>query len=99
MSDLAELFRRNLRARLREFGAQSELARAVGMKPQAISAYLHPDGPVPGLDQLEKIASALGVTPADLISTAPRERPADHDLAECARRVAMAAASISKKKK
>ena len=94
MSELAILFRRNLRNLLRKRGDTSELAKKLGVSPNTISRYLHPDGPVPGIDQLERIAEALHIDALDLLKHEPGFRPTvkvvEHDLAECARRVAEA---------
>jgi transcriptional regulator with XRE-family HTH domain len=82
------IFIANVRALLAEQRLEvQELARRAGMLGPQVSKYLT-GKTVPGLEQAGRIADALGVSVAELLSPgrALPERPIDHPLSECARR-------------
>lgn len=74
MSKVLEYLQFSVRKLLRESGrSQSELAKDLGMTPQAISDLLN-SRHTPRLDRLEPIAEALKVTPAFLIASPDEQR-------------------------
>jgi transcriptional regulator with XRE-family HTH domain len=68
MNRLVRVFSSNLDGLMRRLGvSQSELARRAGVSQSLISGYMSPERSViPGLDKVEMIAGALGVSPAEL---------------------------------
>jgi transcriptional regulator with XRE-family HTH domain len=76
----AEIVRR-FAARLRELRrsrgfSQAELARRAVVTPSYV-ARLEAGGAAPGIDLVDRLAQALGVTPADLL---PTQTPPDTDV-------------------
>jgi len=68
---LQERFRSKLQRALQEKGmSQSQLAREMHMSPQAVGQYIHGQR-VPGLDLVEKFATALEVEASNLLDEAP----------------------------
>lgn len=79
MSSASEVLRANVRRILRDSGlSQSELARRAGLTPAYISQLLSGVNQSPGLDQLEQIAKALGITPSRLLA-GPDDKPSAID--------------------
>jgi transcriptional regulator with XRE-family HTH domain len=56
-----------------------DLARASGLRPQEINAYLH-EGRLPSIEKLDSFASAFGVSVADLFSTSEVPEPKIHEM-------------------
>jgi len=100
MSKLSELFVKRAREELEKRNwTQSDLALKVGLHVQSVHRYLSENEAkrvVPGLDALESIAKAFGISPSELI--AERET-ATHSIEECYRRVGAALFSPQKSKK
>lgn len=68
MPKLPERFRTNFSALLKKKGfSQKEFGEKIGMKPQVINKYFKGHRS-PGLEVLEKIASGLEVSPAELVT-------------------------------
>lgn len=100
MSKASEIFRNKLAEILNsEKISRSELHRRSGVPRPNFDVYLSGKS-VPGLDQAEKIANALGYSLGEFLSGT--EAPAaatEHSIRECVRRVSAAALKTSAKKK
>lgn len=68
MSKLAETFRKNAKARLKELGLkQNELAQKLNQRDTLVSKYLRGDIPNPGIEIIEQFSIALEMTASDLL--------------------------------
>jgi len=67
----AESFLKNVNNLMNQAGMRAaDLARAMGMSPQQLSAYLN-EGRTPSLEVLDRFALALETTPGALLGSAP----------------------------
>jgi transcriptional regulator with XRE-family HTH domain len=66
MSKSADLFKKELAHRLRKRGAQTELFKATGIGLSSINGYMSGKNS-PTLEQIDRIAEALGVEPWEMI--------------------------------
>jgi transcriptional regulator with XRE-family HTH domain len=69
-------FSENLRAVMERGGvSQSELARRLGIRSQAVNQWLKPGGTAPRGARLHEIATALGVGLSELLAETPGKPP------------------------
>ncbi len=89
MPNSAELFKKRIVQLASKHGFKAELARKMGVSPTAIQDYFTGER-TPGLDQLDKFAEALGISPWELITPddhKPKPKHSDFALEECAKRL------------
>jgi transcriptional regulator with XRE-family HTH domain len=85
MDTVAELLRKNIRAKMTAVGLdQKSLAAALEVKPPVVSRMLSPEGSAPTVDTLERIAGALDTTPWQLLQPEGAKPSPDPDLARLA---------------
>jgi transcriptional regulator with XRE-family HTH domain len=76
MSKASESFRKRLRIALEPRGASAEFRRKTGFAPGSIINWLE-KGQTPTIDNLDRVAEALGATPSELLKPEGKPIPAD----------------------
>lgn len=66
MGKSAEIFLKRFKEAMTPHGAVAEFCRKAGLSRTAVDNWLK--GGVPSIENIDKIADALGITPAELIS-------------------------------